>query len=315
MAIPIFADISDREFNNSVVISSQIVRNIKTQNKLYNFNKKNYNETKQECTKAKEQLYKFQLDELTINMTKDQKRANKLAQMKGASSWMNTLPLESDNNTLNKREFYDAISLRYRLELKCLALICACGKKYNVDHAMSCIKGGFIHQCHDEIGENLSKLTSEICNDVEIEPHLLEPMGEVLPRCTNKQKEARLDFCAQGFWQCGQRAYFDVRVFNPFSPSYQHQKLDKVFSVNERENKRLYNERVLQIEHGSFTPLVFTPNGGCSRETEKFIKTLSAKIAEKRDIAERIVTNWIRKTFISCYSVRQSFVLVDRERL
>ena len=181
--------------------------------------------------------------------------------------------------------------------------------------AMSCIKGGFIHQRHDEIRDNLSKLMSEICNDVEIEPHLLEPTGEVLRRCTNTQKEARLDFCARGFWQRGQKAYFDVRVFNPFAQSYQHQKLDKVFSANEREKKQLYNDRVLQIEHGSFTPLVFTPYGGCSRETEKFIKTVSAKIAEKRDLAECIVTNWIRKKISFLYSVRQSVVFVDREQL
>ena len=92
----------------------------------------------------------------------------------------------------------------------------------------------------------ISKLTSEICDDIEVEPYLLEPTGEVLPKSTNMKKEARLDFCARGFWQRGQRAYFDVSVF---AQSYQHQKLDKVFYA-----------------------LVFTPYGGYSRETDKFIK-------------------------------------------
>ena len=105
-----------------------------------------------------------------------------------------------------------------------------------------------------------------------MEPHLLEATGEVLPKSTKIQKEARLNFCARGFWQRDQRAHFHFRVFNPFTQSYQHQKVDNFFSANEREKKRLYNERILQIDHGSFTPLVFTPYGACSRETAKFRK-------------------------------------------
>ena len=105
----------------------------------------------------------------------------------------------------------EVISIRCRWEFKFLPSICACAKKYNVDHVMSCIKGGFIHQRHDEIRDNLSKLASQICDDIEEKPHLLEPTEEVLPKSTNMQKEARLDFCARGFWQCGQRAYFDAK--------------------------------------------------------------------------------------------------------
>ena len=43
----------------------------------------------------------------------------------------------------------------------------------------------------------------------------------------------------------------------------------------------MYNQRVIEMEHGSFSPLVFTPYGGASRETELVIKTLSAKVASK----------------------------------
>ena len=45
--------------------------------------------------------------------------------------------------------------------------------------------------------------------------------------------------------------------------------------MNEKEKKRQYNERVLEVEHGSFTPLVFSSNGGMGRECSTFYKRLS----------------------------------------
>ena len=77
-----------------------------------------------------------------------QVQANGLAQMKGGSSWLSSLPLESEGHDLNKREFCDALALRYRWNMKHLPSICVCGKKLSVDHFMSCLKGGFIHQRH-----------------------------------------------------------------------------------------------------------------------------------------------------------------------
>ena len=58
--------------------------------------------------------------------------------------------------------------------------------------------------------------------------------------------------------------------------------------------KRAYNERILNIEHGSFTPLVFSIQGGMSRECQVFYKRLSQLIAEKRDEPLSHMTNWIR---------------------
>ena len=79
-----------------------------------------------------------------------------------------------------------------------------------------------------------------------------------------------------------------------FAPSYRNQKLSTAFNANEREKKRNYAQRVVHVEYGSFTPLVFTPYGESSRETEKFISVLASSIAEKRKMAISITTNLIR---------------------
>ena len=64
----------------------------------------------------------------------------------------------------------------------------------------------------------------------------------------------RLDVRARGFWERGQQAFFDLRVFDPNTCRYLNKSLQHCHVINENEKKRTYNERVLQIDHGTFTP-------------------------------------------------------------
>ena len=53
------------------------------------------------------------------------------------------------------------------------------------------------------------------------------------------------------------------------------------FTKHEREKKRQYNNRIVNVEHGTFTPLVFSVNGGIAKECLKFHKFVAEKIANK----------------------------------
>ena len=78
-----------------------------------------------------------------------------------------------------------------------------------------------------------------------VEPSLQPLNGEnFLYRSANTDSEARLDVKARGFWNRGQDAFFDVRVFNPYDRS---QDLS-----HEQEKKREYNQLVLEVENGVF---------------------------------------------------------------
>ena len=68
--------------------------------------------------------------------------------------------------------------------------------------------------------------------------------------------------------------------------------------INEKERKRLYNERTMQVEHGTFTPLVMSATGGMGRESSKFYSRLSELISEKRESSYSIVATWIRRKII-----------------
>ena len=129
---------------------------------------------------------------------------------------------------------------------------------------MSCKKGGFVTIRRNDLRDLTANMLSEVCKDVEIEPKLTPLTGEVLgSRTANTTNEARLDIRAHVVWERGQQAFLDLRVFNSNACRY----LNKSCHVmNEEEKKRAYNERVLQIEHGTFTPLIFSIYGSMGRE-------------------------------------------------
>ena len=146
--------------------------------------------------------------------------------------------------------------------------LCACSAKFDADHANTCAKGGFIIRRHDQIRDMIAELVDDVAFDVRIEPPLQPITGESLPPPANTDDEARLDISARGFWQRGAVAFFDVRVFNPFAKTHLNSNLEKVFKSNESDK---YNERIIRVEHGSFTPIVTSTYGGFGRETCRFI--------------------------------------------
>ena len=131
---------------------------------------------------------------------------------------------------------------------------------------------------------------------------MLTPLtGETFKyKTTNEKEGARLDVAARGVWNEGSRAFFDVRVFNPTAQSYSNQTLKATHKTNENSKKREYAERVLKVEHGTFTPLVFSCLGGMSVECAHFYNKLSDMISEKRNIAISKARTWVRTKLSFC---------------
>ena len=62
-----------------------------------------------------------------------------------------------------------------------------------------------------------------------------------------------------------------------------------------RKKKRMYNHRVIQIEHGQFTPLVFSTTGGMAKECSCFLKKLSEKLSHKTNQKYSDTVNFVRR--------------------
>ena len=116
----------------------------------------------------------------------------------------------------------------------------------------------------NEIRDITATLLSEVCHNVEIEPHLQPVTGEQFSyRTANVEDGARLDVAAENFWGMDrQHVFFDIRVFNSLALSYSTIPLAQCYNRNEEEKRRAYDQHVRQIEHGSFSPLLFSTGGG-----------------------------------------------------
>ena len=125
-----------------------------------------------------------------------------------------------------------------------------------------CQRGGLIIQRQNKLRDLEAEMLRMVCNDVEAEPVLQWVTGEILNHGTDKAPDARLDIHARGFWGRQRSAFFDVRVCHPNADSYRDLTPKQIWKKYENEKKRQYAERVMEIEQGTFTPLVFTTIGG-----------------------------------------------------
>ena len=55
------------------------------------------------------------------------------------------------------------------------------------------------------------------------------------------------------------------------------------YGTNKMDKNQDYDQRILQIENGSVTPLVFSINSGMGKELNKCYFRIDEKVAQKRD--------------------------------
>ena len=87
-----------------------------------------------------------------------------------------------------------------------------------------------------------------------------------------------------------------MRIFlrtDALAPIYQNTPLAQCYRKNEQEKKRAYDQRVREVEHGSFSPL-FTTTGGMGTVATVVYKRIASMIAEKHEKPYSQTMQWIR---------------------
>ena len=178
---------------------------------------------------------------------------------------------------------------------------------YDSTHALSCPTGGYPAIRHNPIRDLTASLLQEVATDVSVEPPLQPLSGERLHlRSAIREDGARLDVAASGVWGSRfERTFYDIRVFNPHVRSNRSSSssLASVYTKHEQEKRRSYEERVREVEHGTFLPLVFSTTGGCGKAASTFFKRLGHMLADKRKEPFSTTMAWLR-TLISFALVR-----------
>ena len=122
----------------------------------------------------------------------------------------------------------------------------------------------------------------DVCYDVEIELKLQTLEGEPFDhRITCTEDEARLDIKGSGLWVsrfC--RTFFDVKIFNPHAASCPRNIKDAC-KQQESQKKLKYEQRIVDVEHSTFNPLIFACTGEARPSASEVISRLALKISEK----------------------------------
>ena len=251
---------------------------------------------KLEFRQQKQLRIKQTAESLKTSLSPTRRRAMDLASEKGASNWLTTLPIQEFGFSLHKGAFVDALALRYGWTPTRVPVSCVCGSPFTVDHVLSCPRGGFPTLRHNEIRDVTANLLTEVCHDVRIEPDLQPLTCEVMrSQSANTTDGARLDIAVNGFWGGRyERTFIDVRVFNPHAQSNRNTTISNCYRKHENEKKRAYEQRIREVEHSSFTPLVFSATGGMGRLGSVFYKRLASRLADKRNNPYSSTLSWVR---------------------
>ena len=70
-------------------------------------------------------------------------------------------------------------------------------------------------------------------------------------------------------------------IFNANASSYRGTQVSSLYRRFEREKQRKYEQRIREVEMGSFTPLVFSTFGGMSHASTVFYKRLAFLVSER----------------------------------
>ena len=104
---------------------------------------------------------------------------------------------------------------------------------------------------HDRLRDLEAEMMHEVCKDVKIEPRLL-PLANNDIVDGNITENARSDVSGVGVWAPMERTFLDIHVFHPNCKTYVGREVAKVYKEKEQGKKRAYNERIIQVEKGTF---------------------------------------------------------------
>ena len=297
LGIPNPSKMASHHYKNSLSVSAPMITLILTQEKEIPINALQQQlTTKAGIHSINRRLSKGQSQSVRALLSSNQQKLYDISTEKGVSSWLTVLPIRAQGFDLHKGAFKDCLCLRYGWTPPDLPTTCICGSPFSVDHAFNCPFGGFPSIWHDGIRDLSAKLMREVCRHVSVEPTLQPLTGETLiPISANSSTAARLDIRADGFWECDrQSAFFDVRIFNPTAHASRNRSLPANYRRHELEKRRHYEDRVINVEHGCFTPLVFSTAGGCGPAAKVVFNRLASLLASKWDTSYSKIISWIR---------------------
>ena len=190
-----------QQYQNSRKITAATTEKVKYGENIFSRNDKETTKIKTNIKNNKRKNGADQLEDLKHKITSRSKlRSIQAANENGASIWLTVLPIKQNGFFLDKQAFWDVTRIRYDMPFERISTSCECGCPFDIQHAFSCPKGGFVITRHNEIGDITAELLTEICKNVTVEPALTPLTGETFPKASAiTSSQARADVSARGF--------------------------------------------------------------------------------------------------------------------
>ena len=308
---------SDFSFANSKELSAPLVELIVEQDRSLNPSemKARQKQIRQIQKKKTEKRHEDTLDEVKSVASDGLNLCIKIAVEDMASSWVTARPMFSHSTVMHKGDFRDAIYLRYGMTPPNLPSKCGCQAKFTVQHAMECMLGGFRGLLHNEVTHVIHDAMKDAgYKDVGLEPQLQALEGESFKlKSANKSDEARSDIKVLSFWSRMRRAFFDTTAFSPYTNHHKTRNLKSLYRADELRKMREYKDRIMNVEHADFTPLVFCTAGGMGPQASVTVKRIAERLSEKKELPRSVVSGWL-KCKISFALLRSSIVCLRGTR-
>ena len=114
LGVPIPSQVSDEQYEHSRLINEKLTSKVIRQQRIYEDINMEVNKVKSTIKTKKEERHQNLLTEITTQVADEEKlTALEASQEKGASSWLNALPLKSQGFLLDKQSFRVAIYTSY----------------------------------------------------------------------------------------------------------------------------------------------------------------------------------------------------------
>ena len=104
---------------------------------------------------------------------------------------------------------------------------------------------------------------------------------------------------------------FLYKWFNSDAITFAKLYLSKTYQVTEKERKKLYNERIMLVEHGSFTLIVKSATGSIVSQRQRFCTWISEMASEKRMWIINKYSLFLIKPVGLCFRKSRSVYLSD----
>ena len=89
--------------------------------------------------------------------------------------------------------------------------------------------------------------------------------------------------------------------------------ITKDYKLHEVRKMKKYNNRIIQVEKGTFTPLIYSTSGGWGPQATRYHKRLAEKLSQKRGEEYAAIMCYMR-TRIRFSILRSTLIAVRGER-